>query len=243
METHALPGSSMQELEKIIKTYGHLGKEADLGKASKMSGISTSQISRNAAFLVSVGVLSGGKKKGITEPGAKLSRALDHGQNGVVKSIWLSLVKENEFLSGIISSVRIKGGMTSEDISGHILYASGQKNTGTNRTGSRTILDILMTAGLLQNDDGKINVSKPPTVEEHQSSVDEHKEPKQETPTVPTQSNPNPSQIVNTQIPPMGASCPTIAINIELHLPATENPEVYDNLFKSLKKNLLTNDE
>ena len=32
-------------------------------------------------------------------------------------------------------------------------------------------------------------------------------------------------------------------INIQLHLPATNDPTVYDNLFKSLKKHLLSAEE
>lgn len=34
-----------------------------------------------------------------------------------------------------------------------------------------------------------------------------------------------------------------IHINIQLHLPATTDPTVYDNLFKSLKKHLLSAEE
>jgi hypothetical protein len=33
---------------------------------------------------------------------------------------------------------------------------------------------------------------------------------------------------------------PTIAINLQLQLPETENAAVYENLFKSLRKHLLT---
>lgn len=33
---------------------------------------------------------------------------------------------------------------------------------------------------------------------------------------------------------------PEIHINIQLHLPATDDPSVYENLFKSLKKHLLS---
>ena len=36
---------------------------------------------------------------------------------------------------------------------------------------------------------------------------------------------------------------PEIHINIQLHLPETSDPSVYDNLFKSLKKHLLTVEE
>jgi hypothetical protein len=35
------------------------------------------------------------------------------------------------------------------------------------------------------------------------------------------------------------ANTPQIAINIQLHLPETENAEVYEKLFKALKEHLL----
>ena len=36
---------------------------------------------------------------------------------------------------------------------------------------------------------------------------------------------------------------PTIAINIQLQIPETENADVYENLFKALRKHLLNPDE
>jgi hypothetical protein len=58
------------------------------------------------------------------------------------------------------------------------------------------------------------------------------------------------SGIVETPSPPLMPSSPTqvlgkgytpeIHINIQLHLPATTDPAIYDNLFKSMKKHLLS---
>jgi glycine cleavage system regulatory protein len=41
-------------------------------------------------------------------------------------------------------------------------------------------------------------------------------------------------------IPPTGTLAPQIAINIQLHLPETENAEVYEKLFKALRDHLLS---
>ena len=41
-------------------------------------------------------------------------------------------------------------------------------------------------------------------------------------------------------IPQTGTLTPQIAINIQLHLPETENAEVYEKLFKALREHLLS---
>lgn len=41
-------------------------------------------------------------------------------------------------------------------------------------------------------------------------------------------------------IPQTGTLVPQIAINIQLHLPETENAEVYEKLFKALRDHLLS---
>ena len=40
--------------------------------------------------------------------------------------------------------------------------------------------------------------------------------------------------------PPAQQAAPTIAINIQLELPATDNAEIYENLFKAMKKHLFS---
>ena len=48
---------------------------------------------------------------------------------------------------------------------------------------------------------------------------------------------------VEIPIPPAKGIIPEIHINVQLHLPATSDPSVYETLFKSLRKHLLSAEE
>ncbi|OLO12020.1 hypothetical protein BTW10_06415 [Chromohalobacter japonicus] len=246
----SLPASSLGELEKIIKGYGHSGKEIDLVSLSKLIGIGRTSISSNNPFLAETGVVTSGKKKRVTDEGLKLARALDHNQSEHVAAAWRKVVRESEFLSNIVSTIRIKGGLSVEDAAGHVLYAAGAKNTKGNRTGARTIVDILVITGLVINDDGMLKVAQtnPDDSEPLAKDVPDHGDDQNSDAgfssngdTASTAQDTAPvSGIGGLSSQIKGNGAPTIAINIELHLPATDNPEVYDQLFKSLRKNLLS---
>ena len=243
----SLPASSLGELEKVIKGYGHSGKEIDLTSLSKLTGINRTSISTNNPFLAEAGIVTSGKKKKITDEGLKLARALDHNQSEHVSAAWRKVVRESEFLSNIVSTIRIKGGMSVEDASSHVLYAAAAKNTKGNRTGARTIVDVLVMTGLITNEDGTLKVAKTtpdeaPTDDEPAPDGDQNEEEIADK-TQFGQASGQENHFANVgslsgQI--QGSGSPTIAINIELHLPATDNPDVYDQLFKSLRKNLLS---
>lgn len=183
----------------------------------------------------------------------KLARALDHNQSEHVAAAWRKVVRESEFLSNIVSTIRIKGGLSVEDAAGHVLYAAGAKNTKGNRTGARTIVDILVITGLVINDDGMLKVaqtnpddSEPLVEEAPDHGGDQNKDAGFSSNGDPASTAQNGAPVsgiggLSSQI--RGNGAPTIAINIELHLPATDNPEVYDQLFKSLRKNLLSPDD
>ncbi|BCV59330.1 hypothetical protein TUM17384_32750 [Shewanella algae] len=51
--------------------------------------------------------------------------------------------------------------MSVDDLAAHILYVSGQGNNAKNRTGSRTVVEILIQADLLENVDGTLKVATP----------------------------------------------------------------------------------
>lgn len=245
-ETVNLPASSITELEKIIKAYGHIGKEADLDTLSKLTGIGRTTISPNNPFLVDTNIITSGKKKKITAIGEKLARALDHKHNDDTRECWAEIIAAHEYLSNLVSTVRIKGSLTEEEAANHALYASGQKNIKANRTGARAVIDILLASGLVLSEGDVLTVSK------NQSPASSGGEPENSHPpavemsgTMPVE----PETQAAAQVSPIPMSVPNtnsmlpISINIELHLPATSNPEIYRELFKALRENLLTGPE
>lgn len=235
-----LPGSSFDEVQKIIKGYSHAPENSNLKSLSNLTGLHSTIISRNNKFLTDIGIISGGMKKTATDLGRRLGRALDHKQAEDGRSYWKEAIQTNEKVSGLVTTVRIKGGMLDKDFYSHVLYVSGHTNNAGNKTGARCIVDVLLTAGLLHEADGKLNVAT--------ATLDKEVSPPETTPQLPTNIQPavpaqSPAAPVTAAMAPsapMGTTtAPQIAINIQLHLPETENAEVYEKLFKALKEHLL----
>ena len=240
-DTVNLPSSSLTEIEKIIKAYGHLGKEADLDTLSKLTGIGKTTISPNNPFLVDLEIVSSGKKKKISELGARLARALDHGHAEDAAKCWHEIVVSSEFFSNLVSTIRIKGSMSIEDAASHALYASGQKNTKANRTGARAVLDILIASGAVLEDAGALKVSRK-EAEDDKPKAGEPEDPGALEAIQPVSSHMHPQSVAQNNPSAIMASSGSgipISIKIELHLPATSDPEVYKELFKSLREHLL----
>ncbi|MFB2659586.1 hypothetical protein [Shewanella mangrovisoli] len=231
-----LPGSSFEEVQKILKGYSHASENASLETLSKLTGLHTTVISRNNKFLSDIGLISGGMKKSATELGKKLGRALEHKQIQDVQKYWAEAVRTNETVSSLITTVRIKGEMAEKDLSDHILYVSGQKNNSGNKTGATCVVDVLIEAKLLEVKDGKLSVAKP--VEQSIDEVVKAVKPLDVPSLLPNNDNLN-SQAVPAVPAIVANNIPQIAINIQLHLPETDNAEVYEKLFKALREQLI----
>jgi hypothetical protein len=235
-----VPCSSLSELKKIVVGYAHLEKAVDLTSLSKLVGIGGTTISPNNPFLAEVGLIDNGKAKTVTLLGKKLGRAIEHKRQEEVKQAWQEVVKNCEFLSNLVSTVRIKGGMSESDLASHILYVADLKRHKGSNTGANTIIAILKEASLLDEDNGKLTVS----TSENTSiveSFDATMELSGSSLAMPPAAQVNVGYAATavtavTTIPIV----PTIAINIQLQLPETENAAVYENLFKALRIHLLT---
>lgn len=237
-----LPGSSFEEVQKILRGYSSAPENSSLDALSKIVGLHTTVISRNNKFLGDIGLISGGMKKSATDLGKKLGRALDHKQTEDVQNYWKEAVQTNEKVAGLVTTVRIKGGMSEKDFSTHVLYVSGQSNSSGNKTGARCVVDVLVAARLLVEENGKLVVSAAPTIDppvEVDLSVG-GADPKRE----PANGNGSGAgaapAVTLPPIPATASLTPQIAINIQLHLPETENAEVYEKLFKALREHLLS---
>lgn len=240
-----LPGSSFEELQKILKGYSSSPDQTSLDSLAKLAGLHKTIISRNNKFLTDIGLISGGMKKGATDLGRKLGRALDHKQEADAQSYWREAVQTNEKVSGLVTTVRIKGGMTEKDFSSHVLYVSGQKNNSGNKTGARCVVDVLLSASLLQEENGKLVVSAAPTKEMPADLEPEVATLMQSDAAAPRTVGGNGvvenAPLSSLPMIPTGTNItPQIAINIQLHLPETENAEVYEKLFKALREQLLS---
>jgi hypothetical protein len=160
-EGFKLPGSSYEELAKVIRAYGHLTQPANLDDVKGVSGIHTTVISGNNGFLLGMGILEGGKKKTLTEKGRSLARALEHEIPEEVEKGWREIVLASEFCQKILSAVAVRNGMDLLTLQSHVAYSAGQPKTSPVMTGARSVIALLQTAGLLREEDGKFITVSP----------------------------------------------------------------------------------
>lgn len=235
-----LPGSSFEEVKKILKGYSNAADQASLDQLSKLTGLHATIISRNNKFLTDVGLISGGKKKSATELGNRLGRALEHKQDTDAQGYWKEAVQTNEKVAGLITTVRIKDGMTESAFSAHVLYVSGQNNNAGNKTGARCVVDVLLAAKLLQEENGKLVVSAAPAKETPADMKPVILATGTPVAAEPENANENGAGAQPAKLPITANFTPQIVINIQLQLPETDSAEVYVNLFKALRENLIS---
>jgi len=156
IEKFKLPRSSYEQLTKIIKAYWQLKEPSPLSEVDRICGIGTSNISANNPFLVAVGILQGGKKKIAMEMGRELGSVLDHDRKKEIEAKWQQVINKNDFLSKMISAIRIRRGMGVSDLESHIAYSSGESKAHYVMTGARAVVDIFKASGLVDEKDDRI---------------------------------------------------------------------------------------
>ena len=247
-EKIALPRSSIAELCKIIMAYVQVRNEASPKQVADLAAVNQTQVSGNNAFLCQAGIIDGGRKKKCTELGRRLGRSLEHEREDEITSAWRDVVQKTEFLSNLVSTVRLQQTKTEKDFVDHVLFVADAKRHRNSLAGARTVLDILTTAGFVQNIEGKVSLaptSDPATDASPSPSASEGAPPTENT--TPISSAEGKTEPGTESAPPSrradsGAPCPVININIQLQLPECDDAETYNRLFKSLRENLLSPD-
>lgn len=237
-----LPGSSFDELKKIIMAYASLPDKATTDEVGKLASVHSTTISRNAKFLVDIGILTGGAQKAATELGRSLGRAIEHGVVDDEREFWQEAVSKTERVSSLVTTVRIKGGMQDKALSDHILYVSGASNNHANRTGARCVVDVLLAARLLTESDGNLKVATaaPKTTMEpiQEEAKGEPANVEKDSPVHAESSRSTAGKYVVEK-----PSSPQITINIQLQIPEAKDPDTYEKLFKAMRDNLFPNED
>lgn len=237
-EKHNVPASSLVELKKIIAGYASEDSPMSLADASKKTGMHKTRISANSKFLVELGMIHGGASKQATDNGRKYSRAVEFKKNEIERSILANSVKQNEFLSSLVTTVRIQQGMGVEEFAKHVLFAAEQANTPQNRTGARTIADLLVEAGMLDKVDNKLTVAKTQSSDVVEDENTGEQPPPAVDPAETSASSPSETRTDNGK----RNLQPSVTINISLQIPDVDDPDVYDRFFKAMKNNLFPDD-
>lgn len=153
-----LPGSSYEEITKIIKAYasGKEGQAQTLDAIAQSTGMDRTVVSRNNGFLMQMELLTEGNKKTPTAECFALGRAYTLGIPEEVQKIWKYLIDNCEFLTRMISAIKIRNGMDRASLCNHILYSAGS-TTSSAKVGANTIIEIFKASGIVVEEDGKIN--------------------------------------------------------------------------------------
>lgn len=160
-EVFKLPGSSYEELIKIIRAYSAASKNGSpvsLAELAQSTGMDKTIISRNNAFLMQIKLVSEGNKKIPTELCVKLGRAYQLNMEDEIQDNWSSIVSQEDFLTRMISVVEIRGEMAKSDLVNHIVYSSSNNGSNNARAGAAAIIEILKITQKIVEHDGKIKV-------------------------------------------------------------------------------------
>jgi hypothetical protein len=158
-EEFKLPGSSYEEVSKIIQGYAQFSQPVELDEIAHVTKMHRTAISKNNKFLSSLGIIEGGALKNITPVGKRLGHALLYNQREEVISSWKEIIQGNEFFSKMLSAIRIRKTMDTASFQGHIAYSAGQPKNKATMAGAKAIIDILQDAELLTERDGQLTAN------------------------------------------------------------------------------------
>lgn len=155
-----LPTITYEQLKKIIMNSDKRDKNAiiDREELSKLTFINPDTISRNNAFLYSIGLIekNDNNKYIITEKGIKLAKAYKQENDFQIQKMWVEIIMNNEDLSDFMYSQEHKNNLYISDFLATIINCFPNQNMSYSRTGANTLLEIFKDAKLLNIEDETI---------------------------------------------------------------------------------------
>ena len=155
-EGFRLPGSSYEDLANIIVAYGTRDEASNPGDVSKLDIVHQSSVSRNNAFLTSIGILAGDREKFVTEQGRSLALALARKDRTAIQRKWRDLVSRDEFMQNVLSAVKLREGIFPSTLQAYIAHYAGQPRNKPVMTGALAVIGILKAANLLREEAGML---------------------------------------------------------------------------------------
>ena len=235
----ALPGASLESIKKILEAYGTRRSVMAIGDVATMLNTDKSAVSRNSRFLLGTGLLTPGATRTLTPEGREIVTAMAIGDEETVRQCWSRIVSRTPFLQNRLATLSLKGPLSREKFTRLILETSGRSKTTSGRAGARAVVDLLVEAGRIHDDAGSLTVVPE---EEPGPEITVTAEPSRSDAPPPereTSAGATSAQVPVSGSAPVISSPPTIAINIQLHIPETRDDEVYQKLFRALREELL----
>lgn len=236
-EGFRLPGSPYEELANIIVAYGTRDEASNPGDISKLNAVHQASVSRNNAFLTSIGVLQGEREKLVTEQGRALARALSRRDRAAIQRNWRELAGRSEFMQNVLSAVKLREGIFPSTLQAYIAHYAGQPRNKPVMTGASAIIGILKAAGLLHEEAGMLVASydeDPPQKSESATEVDSveagDKVEKTTAVTGGREEQPTLTGLSFSAEPPGGRTRLTVNVNVNC------SPEELDGLAPKIKR-------
>lgn len=223
-----LPGSSYDEVVKIIRAYSAgKGQAMSLDTVAQAASMDKTIISRNNGFLIQCGLITEGNQKATTDVGNQLARAYSLKMDDEIKRFWKDCIEANEFMSRMLSAIKIRDTMEKSAFLNHIVYSSGASANNHAKTGAATLIDLFELAGFIEEKDGQI------------CAIDNHVEIENtiSIPQANVQNNTIQVPVSSTPIAQVGANVINININIDISVEnLDELTEKLKNLVEQLKR-------
>lgn len=247
-----LPKTTLKVVVQILRTYGTRSGPMTVTEAARKLGIHFTAVSRNSKFLINTGLIVGTKERSLTDMGRQLTRAVSSDDDEQVRRGWRRFVDQTPFLQDCVNTLSIQSEMPTTKFLKYVVTASGETSNAHVRAGARTLTDILVQAGVVCEQDGSVSATANPestggeadegdelrvAVDGEPQSFAREQESSALGPTTPTDARG--ARPVDTK----GALMSTVAINVELHVPATEDYGIYEKLFRALRVELLERDK
>ena len=234
-----LPGSGYEVVSKILHAYVLCGDKAvSLDDVAMKAGMDKTIISRNNGFLGSLGLLTGGKLKTLTPEGRKLALALGHDLSEDSAQAWKQILLNAPAAKSVLDMIKVQKTIDIDNLPGKIAATLGVPDSSLTRTGTKTLIEILKTCGLLAESDGKYLLAPAEVIPSQKESKDMQKPSSEPSVTTQVDTNALSSEKESSHVKVQGTF--PIHVNIELHLPASSEQSVYDAIFKSIRENLLS---
>ncbi|TXJ21393.1 hypothetical protein EPJ79_09780 [Brachyspira aalborgi] len=159
-----LPSLAYEQLKKIMMACGKkdINMIIERDELSRQTEINSDTISRNNAFLFSIGFLekNDNNKNIITDIGLKLAKAYNLEDNIKIKEILIKMIKNNKDLNELIFAQLNKTNLTVEALTNIIINYFDKPSNQYAKIGANTLLEIFKEAEIISMDNNIIIFNK-----------------------------------------------------------------------------------
>jgi hypothetical protein len=229
-----LPKNGYDVVTKILHGYAACGSgKAKLNDVAKKAGLNATMVSANNGFLVSIGALGEGRDKELSAPGKALAIAIGNNIEEEVRAEWRSLFLACDDTRSIVDMIKIQRGIPKSHLVGRIASSLGLVSGNKSKTGINTLIEILETAHLIRDDDGKYVIHEDASKKAAEATNAEASDDPPET------DDPPPKKKAKVHLPGVSVgNPPDIHINIQVHISPESTPEQIEKIFESMAKYL-----